>query len=355
MDFELTPEERRARAISDLRVGLPVGITGPTPVIACAIETLTETRLKSMRGMGQVFAAITDWRAQTLNTPVYDGDLTRIELPADAGLAWLQAIAGPAQDLAMPMKGPFRAQRGGDVTAVRAGIHLAKEARLLPAVLCVDVAPSLLGGALTLLKPEELVLGQGVLEPVVNAKLPLSVSPEGRLWVFRPAAGGEEHYALEIGSPDRSKPVLTRLHSACFTGDLLGSLKCDCGPQLRAALAAMGAAGAGVLMYLNQEGRGIGLTNKMRAYALQDVGFDTVEANHRLGFEDDERDLTLGAAILRQLGFSQARLMTNNPAKVARLEGCGIEVVERVPLRVGQTPENAAYLATKAAKSGHLM
>ncbi len=136
---------------------------------------------------------------------------------------------------------------------------------------------------------------------------------------------------------------------------MLGSLKCDCGPQLRAALAQMGAAGGGVLLYLNQEGRGIGLANKLRAYALQDQGFDTVEANHRLGFEDDERDFRIGADLLRRMGFSRVRLLTNNPRKVAMLQSCGLTVTERVPLHVGQTAENAAYLATKAAKSGHLL
>ena len=160
---------------------------------------------------------------------------------------------------------------------------------------------------------------------------------------------------MEIGKPDRSQPVLARLHSACFTGDVLGSLKCDCGPQLQGALAAMGQAGQGVLLYLNQEGRGIGLANKMRAYALQDQGFDTVEANHRLGFEDDERDFRIGAEILKRMGFSAVRLLTNNPSKIARMEAEGIAVTERVPLKVGETPQNAAYLATKAAKSGHLL
>jgi GTP cyclohydrolase II len=140
-----------------------------------------------------------------------------------------------------------------------------------------------------------------------------------------------------------------------FTGDLLGSLKCDCGPQLRAALAQIGAEGAGVLLYLNQEGRGIGLANKLRAYALQDQGFDTVEANHRLGFEDDERDFRIGANMLRRMGFREVRLMTNNPAKVAMMEGCGLHVVERVPLKVGETRFNEGYLRTKAAKSGHLL
>ncbi|MCW8844010.1 MAG: GTP cyclohydrolase II, partial [Rhodobacteraceae bacterium] len=193
------------------------------------------------------------------------------------------------------------------------------------------------------------------LNPVISARLPLEVSEAGRLHIFRPDDGAEEHYAIEIGHPDRSQPVLSRLHSACFTGDVLGSLKCDCGPQLRGALAQMGREGAGVLLYLNQEGRGIGLANKMRAYSLQDQGFDTVEANHRLGFEDDERDFRIGAAILKDMGFASVRLLTNNPRKVAMMEDHGIAVAERVPLKVGENAHNRAYLATKASKSGHLL
>ncbi len=167
-----------------------------------------------------------------------------------------------------------------------------------------------------------------------------------------PYGGGDEHYAVAIGTPDRATPVLTRLHSACFTGDILGSLKCDCGPQLKGALAQMGHEGAGVLLYLNQEGRGIGLANKMRAYALQDQGFDTVEANHRLGFEDDERDFQIGAELLKSLGFSEIRLMTNNPSKVARLQDQGLKVVERVPLIVGATTQNRSYLQTRLKNLG---
>ena len=192
------------------------------------------------------------------------------------------------------------------------------------------------------------------MHPMISARLPMDVSEAGRLHIFRPEDGGEEHYAIEIGKPDRSKPVLTRLHSACFTGDLMGSLKCDCGPQLRAALKYMGEEGHGILLYMNQEGRGIGLANKMRAYALQDQGFDTVEANHRLGFEDDERDFRLGADILRLMGVSAVRLLTNNPRKVDMMNKSGIEVTARVPLHVGENPHNRDYLATKVAKSGHL-
>ena len=189
----------------------------------------------------------------------------------------------------------------------------------------------------------------------MTGRVPLGVSEAGRVHVFRPEDGGEEHYVCEIGRPPRDRPVLARLHSACFTGDVLGSLKCDCGHQLQAALRQMGDEGAGVLLYLNQEGRGIGLANKMRAYALQDQGFDTVEANHRLGFEDDERDFRVGADILKRLGFGAVRLMTNNPAKVRMMEAQGISVTERVPLKVGRGPLNEKYLDVKAKKSGHIL
>ncbi|MEE4362115.1 MAG: GTP cyclohydrolase II [Pseudomonadales bacterium] len=189
---------------------------------------------------------------------------------------------------------------------------------------------------------------------VSSAQLPMDAAQAGRVHVFRPDDGGAEHYAIEIGAPDLAQPVTVRPHSACFTGDVLGSLKCDCGPQLRAAMVAM-AEGGGVLLYLNQEGRGIGLANKVRAYALQDAGLDTVEANHWLGFEDDQRDFRIGAELLHRMGIHRVRLMTNNPAKLQSLSGHGIEVVERVPLKVGHSAQNAHYLATKAAKSGHLL
>ncbi len=355
------PLERLSRARADLRMGVPVVIAGAEAALVVAVEALTAARLADLRAVGRVELAITARRAGTLKARAYDGDLARIVVPDSAGLDWLAAMADPADDLRVPMKGPFDHVRDGAADLHRAGIALAKSAHLLPAVVVVQVSDGHALAAtqnLTLLSLADVgaeLARASPLHPVAAARVPLMASQAGRVQIFRPEDGGEDHYAIEIGRPDRSAPVLARLHSACFTGDVLGSLKCDCGPQLRAALAQMGAEGAGVLLYLNQEGRGIGLANKMRAYALQDQGFDTVEANHRLGFEDDERDFRLGAAILRQMGFSAVRLMTNNPLKLAMMQAQGIMVAERVPLVAGRTAQNEGYLATKAAKSGHLL
>ena len=154
----------------------------------------------------------------------------------------------------------------------------------------------------------------------ISAEIPTVRAQKTQFHIFRPGISGEEHYAMEIGKIDRDKPTLVRIHSACFTGDVLGSLKCDCGPQLHAATQMINDQGGGLLIYLNQEGRGIGLANKIRAYALQDQGFDTVEANHRLGFEDDERDFQLGATILEEMRISNIKLITNNPSKISSME-----------------------------------
>ena len=348
-----TLTETISRARTDLRVGLPVVIDGQ---LAAAVETLSPARLAALRAFGRPVLALTARRAETLKARAYDGDLARVEVPGDADLSWLRAVADPADDLRMPMKGPLFTRREGEAAPHRAALALAKSAELLPAMLVVPVAGPPPG--LTVL-PAGPVLAQlaaeTALAPVAAARLPIAAAEHTRLHILRAEDGGSEHYAVEIGDPPRDAPVLARLHSACFTGDVLGSLKCDCGPQLHAALSAMGAEGAGVLLYLTQEGRGIGLANKMRAYDLQAQGFDTVQANHRLGFEDDERDFRLGAAMLRQLGFSAVRLMTNNPRKVAMMEGHGIRVVDRVPLQVGRNRWNDAYLSVKRDKSGHLL
>ncbi|MFV0245002.1 MAG: GTP cyclohydrolase II [Qingshengfaniella sp.] len=359
MGLSPTLPETIARARGDLRLGVPVVLTAPgQAAVFVAAETLSTPRLAALRQIGQPVLAITQRRAETLKARAYDGDLARIHLPHDADLRWIEAIADPADDLAQPLKGPLHTERAGAADMHRAALLLSKAARLLPAAVGVTIAPTALPPGLTVIAADDVMehsMAISTLDEIVSAHVPLATASAARLHIFRPEDGGEEHYAVEIGSPARDQPVLTRLHSACFTGDLLGSLKCDCGPQLNGALTQMGQAGAGILLYLNQEGRGIGLANKMRAYALQDQGFDTVEANHRLGFEDDERDFRVGAQLLGKMGFATVRLMTNNPGKVRMLESCGIKVAERVPLRIGRGPLNAAYLDTKAAKSGHLL
>ncbi|KIN63131.1 GTP cyclohydrolase-2 [Sulfitobacter noctilucicola] len=362
MTFAPDITEQLARARADLRMGVPVVLKGHPSALVMAAETLTAARFADLLALGGApVLAVTARRAQTLKAHVYDKDLARLLIPEDATPAWVQSIADPADDLRVPLKGPFTCQRDGKADLHRAAIQLAKDARLLPAVLVLELADGSAFAAQHCLTEIDLptamtaLLHASELHPVVSARLPMEFSEAGRLHIFRPEDGGEEHYAIEIGRPDRAKPVLARLHSACFTGDVLGSLKCDCGPQLRSALAQMGEAGQGVLLYLNQEGRGIGLANKMRAYSLQDQGFDTVEANHRLGFEDDERDFRIGSDILKSMGFSSVRLLTNNPRKVAMMETSGIRVEERVPLKVGENAHNRGYLATKAAKSGHLL
>ncbi|GGM06171.1 GTP cyclohydrolase-2 [Pseudooceanicola nanhaiensis] len=361
----LSPDivEVLARARADLRMGLGVVIAeGQAGALVLGAEALSPQRLADVLALGGApVLAITARRAETLKARPYDGDLARIVLPKDATVAWVAAIADPADDLRSPMKGPLVAARGGQAGLHRLGLKLAKSARILPAVVVLDLPDARAFADEHRLTWVDAALAAPVLveasplHPVVAARVPIEASEAGRVHVFRPEDGGEEHYAIEIGKPPRDAPVLARLHSACFTGDVLGSLKCDCGPQLRGALAQMGAEGAGVLLYLNQEGRGIGLANKMRAYSLQDQGFDTVEANHRLGFEDDERDFRIGADLLKRMGFRSVRLLTNNPAKIAMMEKTGITVAERVPLKVGETLHNRAYLATKAKKSGHLL
>jgi GTP cyclohydrolase II len=279
-----------------------------------------------------------------------------LDWPAWLDLAGVRAVADPVLDLATPLKGPFRAMALGleRLAEARAAIALVKQAGLLPALLAapakgVGVAIGIDAGA-ALALPERAV----ELRITARAKLPLAVAEDCEVVAFRAADGGPEHMALVIGRPDPAAgPVLARLHSACLTGDVLGSLKCDCGPQLVAALKAIAAnPGGGLLLYLQQEGRGIGLLNKLRAYALQDQGFDTLDANTRLGFAPDERDFRLAAAMLHALGVRAVELMTNNPDKLSALAAQGLAVTRR-PHVLPPNPHNARYLATKRDRQGH--
>lgn len=359
----ISDDDRRARACSELRRGAPVVIRGDgdTRFLILSAEMLTAeiwSRIGAL-DLPPFVLAVSARRAATLQARAYDEDIARIVLEQGVSVGKLRAIADPSSALDAPFLGPFDTLRTGDAAAHRWAVALCKRARLLPAALVTELAD---GDAfarehdlaqLDLEAPASWDVGHW--REVVGARVPLEVAPNSKLRLFRREGWDDEHYAIEIGDPPRDRPVLTRLHSACATGDLFGSLKCDCGPQLHAALRRIADEGAGVLLYLLQEGRGIGLANKMRAYRLQDQGFDTVEANHRLGFQDDERILADGGEILRAMGFGSARLMTNNPKKVDALTEAGVEVVDRVPLVTATNPENARYLEVKARKSGHLL
>jgi len=264
----------------------------------------------------------------------------------DAGTAL--AIADPGRDLDRAPMGPLHPVTPDCLQTGRAALDLARSAGLLPALWLLDP-----GVAQLAISVEDIERDASV-EILARAKLPLDDMPPTQIVAFRASDDGQEHVALVVGAFG-GKPPLVRLHSECLTGDVFGSLKCDCGPQLKEALYIIGQSGGGVLLYLRQEGRGIGLANKIRAYALQDRGLDTVDANQRLGFADDERDYGHAAAMLRALGVDTVRLLTNNPSKVEGLEAAGIKVAERVPHHMPANPHNADYLATKRKKSGHLL
>jgi GTP cyclohydrolase II len=246
-------------------------------------------------------------------------------------------------------------------------IELAKLARLLPAVVLGPLSSDPGNKRRDWARDQDLVYVDAAdvlayedtaarnLQQVAQAHVPLEGAETARILAWRPSDGGKEHLAIVVGEIDPTEPVLIRLHSECFTGDLLGSLRCDCGVQLRGAIAQLNKAGSGVLLYLAQEGRGIGLVNKLRAYELQDDGFDTIDANEQLGFDADERIYAPAATILSRMGIKRVRLMTNNPEKISSLQRYGIEVAERVAHSFPSNGHNENYLRTKAERAGHLL
>jgi GTP cyclohydrolase II len=340
-----------AQAVAALRAGLPVTLRaadGGASVLA--VETATEGALAAQKNP---VLLLTHARASTLKIRLYTDGVVALPIAPDTRVAALKAIADPTSDLAEPMKGPFDALREKLPAAYAPAVKLAKLAGLLPAVIVSEAQT----GAVEIDAADIEGYDDAVVQTltlIAHARVPLEGAENAELAAFRARDGGPEHYAIIINTPPAHTPVLTRLHSECFTGDLLGSLKCDCGQQLRGAIEAIAKAGGGVLLYLAQEGRGIGLINKLRAYRLQDQGFDTVEANERLGFEADERLYGIAARMLTLLGYDSVALMTNNPDKVAALEAAGIKVTSRVPHSFPDNEHNRAYLETKAAKAGHI-
>ena len=343
------------RSIAALRSGRPVRIDSARPLGIVAVETATEEMLALLDPDAEARLLVSGPRGAALG-------LANRRESADPDLpvllersAWLdaeaaRALADPGQDFERGPIGPLVPLANDRIKETSAAIRLARSAGLLPALWLVDPAEA---WAAVSIADLDSATEAPEMELLARARLPIAGLPETQIVAFRASDDGQDHVALVIGSFGGGAP-LVRLHSECLTGDVFGSLKCDCGPQLKEALRLIGAAGGGILLYLRQEGRGIGLANKLRAYALQDRGLDTVEANERLGFADDERDYAHAAAILRHLGVSEVRLLTNNPAKVAGLEQAGIAIADRVSHHMPANPHNADYLAAKRAKSGHL-
>ncbi|XKG61982.1 GTP cyclohydrolase II [Caenispirillum salinarum] len=338
---------------------------GTAPLLVMAAEAVTPETLETMTGLAadNPRLAVTARRARLLDLAAEETEVAVIGADHPLDAPTLRALAEPGET--RPGNGLSAESRALE-TPAGAAVQLMKIARLLPAAviapLPAEAAADPVDWALARDIPR--VAAADVLEyeetaartlmMVGEARVPLEGAENARILAFRPADGGTEHLAILIGEPKPDAPVLARLHSECFTGDLLGSLRCDCGDQLRGAIEAIAKDGAGVLLYLAQEGRGIGLVNKLRAYTLQDQGYDTIDANRQLGFDDDERIYAPAAEMLRKLGFGRVRLMTNNPLKVEQLARHGVEVTERVPHVFPSNPHNLRYLQAKQTRSGHL-
>lgn len=339
------------RAIDELR--RQMGVIYQEDSAAVPVEFLDDALLADMRALpgARLFVLLTAARARSI--ALEPGEAKTVRIAADGlSLPQIQALADPLAEHERP------AVAAEPASAAQHGLlQLTKYASLLPGMLLVagDVAGFMPHWLHVAAQDIEYYAHNPLLGMVetAQASLPLEEMENTRILSFRAPNSTAVHLALVMGELEPGSAPLTRIHSSCVTGDILGSLRCDCGDQLKLALHQISEAGSGILVYLHQEGRGIGITNKLRAYRLQEQGFDTYEANLMLGFEEDERDFSIAANILRVLGVSRIRMLTNNPHKLAALEQAGIEVLERVGLIVKTGRHNHAYLDAKAKKSGH--
>jgi GTP cyclohydrolase II len=352
------------RAAAELRRGIPVLLTGDAPLILLAAETAGPRGLAELRALAAepaVLLLAPIRAAAVLHRPLEPG-LPAVALHLNSELLApgpLRVLADPTVEELLPAQPEPAPVPGLALPA----LSLAKLGRLLPAVLAAPVGPDAAAevGRLGLFSvPAADLLDYPMaaaagLRQVASARVPLPNAPDSRVIAFRTEGSAIEHLAIVVGHPEKTAEPLVRIHSECFTGDLLGSLRCDCGPQLRGAIARMAEEGAGVLLYLAQEGRNIGLVNKLRAYTLQDRGLDTLDANRALGWGADERNFLIAATMLEALGVPRIRLLTNNPDKIAALAACGVEVVGREAHAFAPNGENDHYLATKAERFGHLL
>ena len=341
------------RAIGELRAGRPVkllGRSGDNQIVAAA-EMLGGERVAAWHATTGGAVGLILPAPRLLHLGFVAKGPSRIELTGltdDEVDAMLLAV-GPTVPVV-----PLRP--ASEVEA--AALELVKRAYLLPAafVLPADAMtnPAMIEVAATAVEGFHELAARD-LSIAARTRVPLADTADAEFVVFRGGDGLHDQLAIVVGQPDPDKPALTRLHSACLTGDLFGSLKCDCGDQLRLAIIEIASEGAGVLLYLDQEGRGIGLLNKMRAYGLQELGHDTVDADAVLGYGPDERRYEVAGAMLALLGFKKIVLMTNNPGKITALESFGVDVVGHRRLIGPVNPHNHNYLTTKAERAGHML
>jgi GTP cyclohydrolase II len=349
------------RAASELRRGVPVVVDGAAPLLILAAETAGPdalAELEALSGVRPVLILAPARAAAILRTPMSaDGSAVAVVLPDSLyRIEVYQSLADPTATQPAT-RGTLRAEAAPPLAD--AAIALGKIGRLLPALLAAPL-PDAARAADLVTVPAADILGYAEAEvaglrQIVSAEVPLTDAPDSRVVAFRSDGSAIEHLAIVIGRPETRDAPLVRIHSECFTGDLLGSMRCDCGEQLRGAIRRMAQDGAGVLLYLAQEGRGIGLVNKLRAYRLQDRGLDTMDANRVLGWGADERNFLIGATMLRLMGIKRVRLLTNNPDKMDAMIACGIEVTDREPHMIAPNGVNDEYLATKAARFGHML
>lgn len=353
------------RGLFDLRQGraLYVSASGAAGSLVATVDGLDATTLETLRRLGAPRLAVTRRRADSmgLTPPEGDGGPGAVSLALNG--------EGPDEILHLASaRGPFRAARP-DVRAASAsevgGLMLARLGRLLPAVVAVPAEPqdaplrqALADGAVLSVTAAQVteMAGESGTEvvQVSDGPVPLPEAEDARFILYREANGVREHVAVLLGPPERwPDPVPVRIHSACLTGDLFGSLRCDCGEQLRGSVRVFAERGGGVLLYMAQEGRDIGLANKLRAYRLQADGLDTIDADETLGFDADGRLYGAAVQILRTLGVRRVVLLTNNPEKVRALSAAGVDVVDRLPLFGTLNPHNRSYVTAKVDRAGH--
>jgi len=347
------------RAIGELRRGRAIQITdGTRTLLVGAIETLQAPVFARLLAADSAAATllVTAERALAAGLSHQLSGPVAIAFPRDMSLDEVRSLAGVgSKPVAHSGFGVDRAPPCAPLA--HAGFQLAKSGRLVPALIGFESGGAPAAGVVTIDARDvehRARFGHYSVQLISRARVPLADAVDCEIALFRDEHGLAEHVAVIIGKPDQQTPVPVRLHSACLTGDLLGSLRCDCGEQLRTAVQRIEALGGGVLLYLDQEGRGIGLPNKLRAYVLQDEGLDTVDADQHLGFLADERSYEVAAALLTELGIKRIRLLTNNPQKINALRDHGIEIAGRLPLVTTSNSHNERYLRAKTERAGHL-